>query len=90
MNRSLFTLVKQSKTDNNSLENVIDLFSPKIHRSLQQTKKQFREDLSQELKIKIVNCTRKYDVDKTPGYFQMIDLLERKGIQNYEEGNKEL
>lgn len=90
MNRSLFTLVKQSRTDNNSLKIVIDLFSPKIHRSLQQTKKQFREDLSQELKIKIVDCTRNYDVDKTPGYFQMLDLLERKGMQNYDQGDKKL
>lgn len=90
MNRSLFTLVKQSRTDNKSLKIVIDLFSPKIYRSLQQTKKQFREDLSQELKIKIVDCTRNYDVDKTPGYFQMIDLLERKEMQNYDEGDKEL
>jgi len=85
MNRSLFLLVKQSRTDNDSLKIVIDLFTPKIHRSLQQTNKQYREDLSQELKIKVLHCTRNYDADKTPGYFQMIDLLEMKGAQNYEE-----
>ncbi|MDX1805795.1 helix-turn-helix domain-containing protein [Paenisporosarcina macmurdoensis] len=86
MSESLYTLVKQSKTDNNSLEIVIELFSPKIDRSLQQTKWQYREDLSQELKIKLLDCIRNYEVENTPGYFQMLDILEEKGIQYYQGG----
>jgi hypothetical protein len=80
LNDSLYTLVKQSRTDNNSLEIVINLFSPKIDRSLQLTKQQNREDLSQELKTKLLVYIRNYDVDNTPGYFQMIDLLERNEL----------
>ncbi|WP_075618776.1 helix-turn-helix domain-containing protein [Paenisporosarcina indica] len=76
MIESLYTLVKQSRTDNNSLVCVIDIFSPKIDHSLKQTKQQFREDLSQELKIKLLDCIRNYEVDNIPGYFQMIELLE--------------
>ncbi|MEZ2658935.1 helix-turn-helix domain-containing protein [Aneurinibacillus aneurinilyticus] len=89
MKENLYTLVKQSRFDNDSLEKVIDLFSPKIDQSLKQTKLQNREDLSQELKIKLLDCIRNYDVDNTPGYFQMLALLERKeGL--YHEGGKNL
>ena len=77
-------LVKQSRTDNRSLEIVINLFSSKINHSLKQTDKQFREDLSQELKIKLLDYIRNYDVDNTPGYFQMLELLDRKGTPYYE------
>ncbi|ERI07367.1 helix-turn-helix domain-containing protein [Aneurinibacillus aneurinilyticus] len=89
MKENLYTLVKQSRFDNDSLEKVIDLFSPKIDQSLKQTKLQNREDLSQELKIKLLDCIRNYDVDNTLGYFQMLALLERKeGL--YHEGGKNL
>lgn len=81
MNESLFTLVKQARADNHSLVIVLDLFAPKIGRALQQTKRQDREDLSQELKIKLLDCVRNYEVDNIPGYFQMIDLLEGKRTQ---------
>lgn len=78
MNESLYTLVKKSRTDDHSLVIVIDLFSPKINHSLKQTNVQNREDLSQELKIKLLECIRNYEVDHIPGYFQMIDFLEEK------------
>lgn len=81
MNESLYTLVKQARSDNNSLVIILDLFAPKIGRSLLQTKRQEREDLSQELKIKLLDCIRNYEVDNIPGYFQMIDLLEGKKSQ---------
>ena len=82
MSESLYTLVKQSRTDNDSLVCVINLFSPKIDHSLKQTKLQFREDLSQELKIKLLDCIRNYEVENIPGYFQMIELLEGKRNQD--------
>ena len=85
MHDSLYTLVKRSRTDNDSLGSVIELFSPKIDHSLRQTKPQYREDLSQELKIKLLDCIRNYEVDNVPGYFQMIDFLEGKVTQYYED-----
>jgi hypothetical protein len=86
MNESLYTLVKRSRTDNSSLVSVIELFSPKIDHSLKQTKEQYREDLSQELKIKLLDCIRNYEVDNVPGYFQMIEILEGKETPYYEGG----
>lgn len=85
MSESLFTLVKQSRTDNDSLAIVIDLFAPKIDRSLHQTNWQHREDLSQELKIKLLECIRNYEVDNIPRYFQMLDLLEGQDTQYYDQ-----
>ncbi|MFX3673429.1 MAG: helix-turn-helix domain-containing protein [Paenisporosarcina sp.] len=80
---SLLTLVKQSRTDNHSLVKVIELFSPKIDYSLHQTKMQYREDLSQDLKMKLLVCIRNYEVENIPGYFQMIDLLDTQQTQTY-------
>ncbi|RSK43110.1 hypothetical protein EJA13_21305 [Bacillus canaveralius] len=77
MKDSLYTLVKNSKTDNNSLNTVIELFSPKIVSSLNQTNQQDREDLSEEIKMKLLFCIRNYDVENIPGYFQMIELLKK-------------
>lgn len=82
MKDSLYTLVKKSKTDNKSLNTVIDLFSPKIVSSLNQTSPQDREDLSQEIKMKLLFCIRNYDVENIPGYFQMIELLKKRETVN--------
>ncbi|WP_148296160.1 helix-turn-helix domain-containing protein [Mesobacillus boroniphilus] len=59
MKDSLYTLVRQSNTDDNSLNTVIELFSPKIISSLNQTNQQDREDLSQEIKMKLLFCIKK-------------------------------
>lgn len=83
MKDSLFTLVKQSQTDNHSLLKVIDLFSPKINRSLQQTSQQNREDLAQDLKIKLLIWIRNYDVESTPGFYEMIELIANKQTQYF-------
>ncbi|ESU31412.1 hypothetical protein G3A_16870 [Bacillus sp. 17376] len=78
MKDSLYTLVRQSNTDDNSLNTVIELFSPKIISSLNQTNQQDREDLSQEIKMKLLFCIKNYDVENIPGYFQMIEQLKKK------------
>lgn len=78
MKDSLYTLVRQSKTDDNSLNTVIELFSPKIISSLNQTSQQDREDLSQEIKMKLLFCIKNYDVENIPGYFQMIEQLKER------------
>ena len=46
MRDSLYTLVKRSKTDVQSMNRDIDMISPKILSSLNQTNHQDREDLS--------------------------------------------
>ncbi|KZE50968.1 hypothetical protein [Rossellomorea marisflavi] len=73
MNSSLYKLVRKAKTDNHSLNKVIELFFPRIFSSLNQTNWQDREDLSQELKIKLLVLIRNYDLESVPCYFQMIE-----------------
>lgn len=58
MRDSLYTLVKRSKTDVQSMNRVIEMFSPKILSSLNQTNHQDREDLSQEIKMKLLLCIK--------------------------------
>lgn len=75
MTENLYALAIDSKHNKDSLNKIIEMFAPKIHQSLRQTQPQNREDLSQEIKIKLLNCIQEYDVEKTPGYFEMLDLL---------------
>lgn len=78
MAKNLYYLTKQAKTDNHSLLKIIDLFSPKIKKSLKQTNYQNREDLEQEIKLKMIANIKEYEVDEIPGFFQMLEQLERK------------
>ncbi|QED47001.1 helix-turn-helix domain-containing protein [Cytobacillus dafuensis] len=80
MRDSLYTLVKRSKTDVQSMNRVIETFSPKILSSLNQTNHQDREDLSQEIKMKLLLCIKNFDVENTPGYFQMMEQLKERDV----------
>lgn len=74
----LYVLTKQAKSNDCSLLKIINLFTPKINKSLSQTNYQNREDLSQEIKLKLIDDVRNYDVDSVPGFFQMLEQLEKK------------
>ncbi|RBP86542.1 helix-turn-helix protein [Cytobacillus firmus] len=80
MRDSLYTLVKRSKTDVQSMNRVIEMFSPKILSSLNQTNHQDREDLSQEIKMKLLLCIKNFDVENTPGYFQVMEQLKERDV----------
>lgn len=73
MSQKLTNLAEQAKYNNHALSNIIQLFSPKIKSSLKQTNHQDREDLSQELKLKLIIYIRNYDVDDTPGFFDIFE-----------------
>ncbi|WP_214483055.1 helix-turn-helix domain-containing protein [Bacillus sp. SM2101] len=74
----LYELVKKAKVNEEALEKIILLFEPKIKKSLLLTKYEERDDLSQELKLKITNYIRSYDVDSTPGFWEMKNQLSAK------------
>ncbi|WP_019241036.1 MULTISPECIES: helix-turn-helix domain-containing protein [Bacillus] len=71
MNDQLFKLVKESKSNNHSLEKVIEMFEPKIKKVLLLTSKNNREDLEQELRCKLVICIRQYEAESIPGFFEL-------------------
>lgn len=74
----LYVLTKQAKSNNSSLLKIINLFTPKINKSLSQTDFQNREDLSQEIKLQLIKDIRNYDADGVPGFFQMFESLKKQ------------
>ncbi|MDT9027481.1 hypothetical protein [Rossellomorea yichunensis] len=68
---ALYDMVKEAK--NNSLYevNVVRTFEPKILKSLHLTKQENREDLEQELRIKVIAYVRNYSLEDVPGLFDL-------------------
>jgi DNA-directed RNA polymerase specialized sigma24 family protein len=58
---------------------IIELFEPKIKKSMIQTAVQDREDLFQELQIKLFESIQKYDMDRTPGFNEFKELVKKTG-----------
>lgn len=76
----LYELVKESKKNNKKLQILIDLFEPKIKRSLNLTDVREKDDLAQELKCKLISCIQTYDIDSTPGFWELREQLNKKNI----------
>lgn len=77
---ALYELVKESKEDIKTLQILIDLFEPKIKSSLRLTDVREKEDLAQELKCKLISCIQTYDIDSTPGFWELRDKMYKENI----------
>lgn len=64
-------LIENSKTDNAALLTIINYFEPKLIGSLFQTQPEYREDLRQDLSIKLIKAIRQYDTNNVPGFWEM-------------------
>lgn len=82
MGDMLYDLVKESKFDKTALETIIKLFEPKLKKSLYMTNPNDREDLAQELKIKLISYITKYDMDSIPGFWEFQAKVGKEKIQN--------
>lgn len=71
MSQELIDLVESSKHDDQALLTVINFFEPKLKRCLYQTIPNNREDLRQDLLIKLINTIKQYDVDSVPGFWDL-------------------
>lgn len=70
-------LVKEAQTDNKeSLARVIEAFRPKLQASLYQTSVQEREDLTQELSVKLIEAIQHYNLESTPGFYDFLNQIE--------------
>ncbi|WP_445490710.1 helix-turn-helix domain-containing protein [Niallia sp. 03133] len=67
---TLYALVQKSKTDHKAMEEVIRLFEPKVNKTIAKTDKNERDDLSQELKLLLMNCIYLYDLNSVPGFWE--------------------
>ncbi|BCB06003.1 hypothetical protein [Bacillus sp. KH172YL63] len=67
----LYDLVKEAKGNSEYETNVIETFEPKIKKSLYLTRSENREDLEQELKMKVIRYVRDYSLENVPGLFDL-------------------
>jgi len=77
MTNRLYDLVKESRSNNEALETVIELFEPKLKKSLYMTNPNDREDLAQELKLKMISYITEYDVDAIPGFWEIKEKTDK-------------
>jgi len=84
MSQELIVLVEKSKHDDKALLTVLSYFEPKLNHCLYQTSPHYREDLRQDLLIKLINTIKKYDVNSVPGFW---DMKQRFSKQNKEKSN---
>ncbi|WP_430108866.1 helix-turn-helix domain-containing protein [Paenibacillus sp. B1-33] len=57
----------QKEDDNEALVELLDIFEPKIKKSLRTVKYMNKEDIRQEIKIRIICAVRKYKFDEING-----------------------
>ncbi|PFA68122.1 hypothetical protein CN378_08415 [Bacillus sp. AFS015802] len=67
----LYDLVKEAQNDSEYETKVIRTFEPKIKKSLYLTRVDYRDDLEQELKMKLVRYVRDYSLENVPGLFDL-------------------
>ncbi|MCL6587904.1 helix-turn-helix domain-containing protein [Anoxybacillus sp. FSL W8-0382] len=72
-----YELVKESKEDNQALEQIINMFEPKLQKTLSLTKLGEREDLAQELKYRLIMYIKRYDVDSIPGFWELKEQIQK-------------
>ncbi|PKJ52464.1 helix-turn-helix domain-containing protein [Bacillus sp. SN10] len=60
-------------SSDNNFEEILKLFLPKIKKSLRNTPFQEREDLEQEIKLKIYEKIYVFDGFSAPGFFDFIE-----------------
>ena len=64
---------KAQENDTKAVESIIFRFNPKIQKSLLQTDFQNRNDLKQEVSIKMIEAIYKYDINSIPGFWEYVN-----------------
>lgn len=72
----LYYHIKQAKNrDLNSIEEIIHRFDPKIKKTSTFIDNHERENLEQELKIRVIKAVDKFKTAETPGFREFISHL---------------
>ncbi|NOU53899.1 helix-turn-helix domain-containing protein [Brevibacillus borstelensis] len=70
----LLQLVRRAKErDDKAMMEIIQMFEPKIRKSLSGINYDMREDYRQEVYIRIIRAVRKYNLQKTPDLIDYIN-----------------
>lgn len=76
---TFITLVKEAKQNNrHAMQLIINRFKPKLDSSLTQTSSQEREDLKQEVSLRIIEAIYRYDLNSTPGFWEFYESVKSK------------
>ncbi|MED4156666.1 helix-turn-helix domain-containing protein [Priestia aryabhattai] len=78
MDKNLYQLAYKAKEDNEAVNKIIEMFRPKIKKTLLQTDFQNREDLEQELQLKLVKVIKMYDLEEIMGFWEFHEMIKRK------------
>ncbi len=78
----LYNLFEKAQLGNDeALTEIICFFKGKINKSLFQTVANEREDLRQEIILKIAEEVKKYDLNSIPGYRELQDMTHTGRIE---------
>jgi hypothetical protein len=69
----MYTIVKRAKVDPEMLTELIKMFEPKVNKLMKRTNPNDMADLSQELKIMLIESVYHYDLDSIPGFWEFKD-----------------
>lgn len=78
LDKNLYQLAYKAKEDNEAVNKIIEMFRPKIKKTLLQTDFQNREDLEQELQLKLVKVIKMYDLEEIMGFWEFHEMIKRK------------
>jgi hypothetical protein len=78
MEKNLYYYVTNAKKNNEYISVIIKLFEPKIKKSVMQTTIQEREDLTQNIKLKLVEKIRTYEPEEVPDFYQFCEIYSKK------------
>ncbi|EOR26018.1 MULTISPECIES: hypothetical protein [Niallia] len=74
----MYTMVKRAKADPEVLNELIQLFEPKVNKLMKRTNPNDMADLSQELKIMLIQSAYQYDLNSVPGFWEFKDKYKKE------------
>ncbi|WP_350019885.1 helix-turn-helix domain-containing protein [Priestia flexa] len=70
---TLYKLIERvKKDDEKAVEELLQRLSPKVKKAAQTACTTEREDIKQELNVKIVQVAKKFSVEYTPGFWETV------------------
>lgn len=67
----LYDLMKNISDDPKSLEQIIERFEPKIKSMMRIINQNDKEDLAQDVKLRLIKNIRDYDIDSIPSIWEI-------------------
>ena len=74
----MYTIVKRAKADPEMLNELIKLFEPKVNKLMKRTSPNDMADLSQELRLMLIQSAYHYDLDSIPGFWEFKDKYKKR------------